>query len=187
MKKIALSLAISVLSLGAFAQQVNRFVLGSAGKEMGTSALSMECTFGELAVSSFTATSTGLPQVTYQLTQGFHQGISTRQLARMATGEWVEMDDKNLEQQSQADLLAGFTMNLYPNPTIGTVHLDFSGKLEGNTHFSLTDGKGQQVLSGEISDMRAQLDLSQTEPGVYILQIMNPTSNMHRTFKIVKQ
>lgn len=188
MKSTFFAIAFSVAGLAATAQTLDRFVVGSAGRERGTTATaSVEYTVGDIAISTMTATSPGFPSATYMLTQGFHQGITTRAISRMATGDFQEIDDKALESQNQADALAGFQMKVYPNPTAGAVNIELTGTLKGTTRFVLTGINGQEIRSGELSDLNLMLDIANEKPGVYLLKVVNKESKLDRMFRVVKQ
>lgn len=187
MKTLIISIILTSFTACLQAQSLDRHVLGSAGATLNfSSKASMDFTIGEFAVGTFTATSSGLPQTTYMLSQGFHQGLSVRSIFRTATGTYQDMEDEAIKNQEMADLKAGFNFKIYPNPTEDIVNLEMEGNVPGNTTYQLINMKGQVLDAGNINNFNSKLDLSKSETGIYILILRNAESKIDKSYRIIK-
>ena len=66
-----------------------------------------------------------------------------------------------------ADQASDETGIVYPNPTRDKI--TFQSSVTGSTAFTICTMMGEQVLSGKISSLQQQIDLSALVPGMYIL------------------
>lgn len=86
------------------------------------------------------------------------------------------------------DELAGLTIDMYPNPTVGNVVLDIAGESNGFV-LEIVDVNGKLVYTetiGEInSGLRRTIDLSNVANGLYFLKLDDGTSSTTR--KLMKQ
>ena len=79
--------------------------------------------------------------------------------------------------------LNGVSIKLFPNPTSGTLHIQTSPELIGESYqvFAIS---GSKELQGEISGIDTQLDLKDFAEGVYFI---NVGDKMQRSFKVMKK
>lgn len=73
---------------------------------------------------------------------------------------------------------------IYPNPTTDFVNIELQQK--NNFNYSLTDLTGKTVIQGQLAESKNKIDLSKLTPGVFYLNIANPTGNLRETTKLVK-
>ena len=72
--------------------------------------------------------------------------------------------------------------NYYPNPTNGILNINYSSQI---TKVDLTNVLGQQVLSENINDKNAKIDLQFLPKGTYLVKVF--TNNTFITIKVIKQ
>jgi Flp pilus assembly pilin Flp len=79
--------------------------------------------------------------------------------------------------------LNGVSIKLFPNPTSGTLHIQTSPELIGESYqvFAIS---GSKELQGEIIGIDKQLDLRDLAEGVYFI---NVGDKMQRSFKVMKK
>jgi len=79
--------------------------------------------------------------------------------------------------------LNGVSIKLFPNPTSGTLHIQTSPELIGESYqvFAIS---GSKELQGEIIGIYTQLDLKDFAEGVYLI---NVGDKMQRSFKVMKK
>ena len=79
--------------------------------------------------------------------------------------------------------LNGVSIKLFPNPTSGTLHIQTSPELIGESYqvFAIS---GSKELQGEIIGIDTQLDLKDFAEGVYLI---NVGDKMQRSFKVMKK
>ena len=79
--------------------------------------------------------------------------------------------------------LTDVSIQLFPNPTSGTLHIQTSPELIGESYqvFAIS---GSKELQGEISGIDTQLDLKDFAEGVYFINIGD---KMQRSFKVMKK
>tara|TARA_B110000238_G_scaffold60232_1_gene65832 strand:- start:433 stop:1941 length:1509 start_codon:yes stop_codon:yes gene_type:complete len=79
--------------------------------------------------------------------------------------------------------LNGVSIKLFPNPTSGTLHIQTSPELIGESYqvFAIS---GSKKLQGEIISIDMQLDLKDFAEGVYLI---NVGDKMQRSFKVMKK
>lgn len=131
---------------------------------------------------------------------GFSEGenISFR-LYRAETGEEFAMDvvfDLSFDNATgsyYSNSLSGITnlslsitginsinaegITLFPNPADDYVVITLSGNEVNEGSVSVTDTKGASVLEGRISYARTTLDISQLQPGIYVIRINTNSRN----------
>lgn len=78
---------------------------------------------------------------------------------------------------------SAINMSVYPNPVQDLLILHVE-KPEG-FDFLLYDSRGGLLLSGNVRDMRTEIDLSALVPAIYILRVTNYNEEV-RLFQIVK-
>lgn len=74
------------------------------------------------------------------------------------------------------------SVEVYPNPTNGSVYLRIPNSAIGNT-YTLSDLRGRELLKGEFQGNQSTLSLDQFAPGIYLLR----TNQESEAIKIVKQ
>jgi len=79
------------------------------------------------------------------------------------------------------------TMDVYPNPTSGTIYISNDGSTE-EFNYEITDVNGKVIASKESAINGTELteiNLANFEPGIYMIKVHN--DNAAKTFRIVKQ
>lgn len=62
-------------------------------------------------------------------------------------------------------------VNLYPNPTQNTIHLDLGAKT--NCNYTIVGLRGEVLLTGEINSEKNELDISNLKAGVYFIKLQS--------------
>lgn len=76
-------------------------------------------------------------------------------------------------------------INLYPNPTTGSVKVEVNGLCTGEYSYSIFNALGQVVSSSQITSSLTEIDLSPFADGLYIVQfISNTTKISKKVYKI---
>lgn len=75
-------------------------------------------------------------------------------------------------------------LNIYPNPTTGTLNIDFNAEKQGNMRVKLTSITGQVVFDEIISANNGQytntFDISNEAKGIYLLSIISENDKIDR-------
>ena len=82
------------------------------------------------------------------------------------------------------DVLAEIDMNLYPNPTLDVV--TFVSTLE-QAEITVHDSRGAIIRRISTSETETSIDLEGVERGVYFMNIYDPSGNLLKIFRVVKQ
>ena len=135
-------------------------VISSAGAIHDSANLQVSWTIGEPIVETFSSGGT-------ILTQGFHQS-------------------KLVVTAIDPIPLAGFEIEVYPNPTSGDVNIKLNKGNISKLRFSLYSSQGEQISQQEFSNQVEQINIQLLAPGYYMLKIANDTDTSEKTFKIVK-
>ena len=125
----------------AVAQNVDQYVVGSAGNHHSNESISISWTIGEVVVETHELPSGGL-------TQGLHQ---------------FELEVITLIEGPQS-----FTGDVFPNPTMHILNVESLGKGES---YILYNSKGQILQNGKLSRKMEQIDFSSYPSGIYLLHI----------------
>ncbi len=72
----------------------------------------------------------------------------------------------------------------YPNPTSGIITIELQQK--SKPEFQLSDLKGTIILEGRFDEISNKMDLSEQQPGMYALTLINTKDNQRETIKIMK-
>lgn len=107
----------------------------------------------------------------------FTKGQVELMRAVIENNRWDLVNDNNALSAKAVEMIA---TSLYPNPANNTITLVSEKSL--NAHLTVFDGNGKEVLTSKINGMKAVLDISSLENGIYHLQI----ENMGGVKKIVK-
>ena len=159
MKKLATFFLVLPLLLLFYKSQAQE-VISSAGASYSSSNLQLSWTIGEPMVETFSAGGT-------ILTQGFHQS-------------------KLVITAIDPIPLAGFELEVYPNPTLGEINIKVNNNNISKLRFFLYSSKGEQILQQELSSQTERINMQLLAPGYYILKITRDTDIPVQTFKIVK-
>jgi hypothetical protein len=89
--------------------------------------------------------------------------------------------EENEVQPAEADVIAGLTVSIYPNPTRGLLVVEVQGGEQDKLPLALYDSLGKQLINRQIGRGYNRLDLSTCLAGWYILCIGD------REYKIIKQ
>lgn len=82
---------------------------------------------------------------------------------------------------SSPDRAEAHPLRLYPNPTEGTLHLEWSGDPPpGAIQVSLQDPWGRRLWQGTWREASLELDLTPYPSGVYLLRLQGPEGQTHR-------
>jgi hypothetical protein len=159
MKKLTtffLVLPLLLLFCKSWAQEV----ISSAGATGSSANLQLSWTVGEPMVETFSANGT-------ILTQGFHQS-------------------KLVVTAIDPNPLAGFELEVYPNPTSGELTIKVNNGNIKNLTFCLYTSLGEQIHQGKFSNQIEHINMELMAPGYYMLKISHDKVATMQTFKIVK-
>ena len=148
------------------AQQTDRSVLATAGNTDEASTVSIEWTMGEIAVQSSTTANT-------ILTEGFHQPI-------LQVEEIMEVTQDVFTEQ--------IDISVFPNPTLGELHIKIRNDMAGKGVLSLWTINGI-LLQKDIVDLTwgdYQRSLIKYPAGLYILSFHTQKGELLKSFKIIK-
>ena len=102
----------------------------------------------------------------FYLAQGFHQLYH----------DLLVTDTKNVIENAE-------NMQLYPNPTLGVIFLEFSENTPKNIR--ITNQLGQILLQYEVYKNGDKIDLSTLANGIYFINVLNQ-HQLIKTFKAIK-
>jgi PKD repeat protein len=78
-------------------------------------------------------------------------------------------------------------ISIYPNPSKGTVYIDFPANLSGTVDLELLNTLGQEMLSKTITvNTQTELDIKKFEPGVYFLHITQGDKQFKQRLLLVR-
>lgn len=75
--------------------------------------------------------------------------------------------------------------NLFPNPTNGNLVIDFRGRLDKDSKYSIYDSNGNEVIQNNLVQQLNFLSLRNLSSGNYILKVTSPGLS-GGIFKIIK-
>lgn len=75
--------------------------------------------------------------------------------------------------------------NVYPNPTSGILNVQFNGELNNN-RMDIINVNGQVVYSTNVNGLTTSVDMSNLNPGVYMVRVNNGTETSVVRFTLVK-
>ncbi len=157
MKKKFLLFAIGY-STNAFTQSLTPDVISSSGSTFTDGISQLDWTLGEPATFTFNAGST-------LLTQGFHQ--------------------PNLLITAVSDEEESLMMNIFPNPVIDEVQLQFSTEAK-NITIELMNAEGKTLSSQNITNVKSfSIDMQTLPSGNYLLSVTEKSFKT-KTYKIIK-
>lgn len=141
----------------AFAQNVIKDVVASAGQEISANNISLNQTIGETVTS--TINNNGIT-----LTQGFQQTYK-----QTLTQEQIQKNE----------------ISIYPNPTTGAFKLKTS-LLNADYRLYNVLGQRVHIKGSLKAGITKLIDLSNLQDGVYLLKV-NLDEDTFRTYKIIKK
>lgn len=159
------AIILSFCPLNSSAQSFSPDVIASAGNYSASASNSMAWTLGE------TVTETNASANNF-FTQGFHQ-------------PWSTVTAVPLNGQGEVNI------QVYPNPAIDFVTIEFKNFLSGNYSITMSDMLGQNVVNSVFpvrleNPVRFDLPIHNLSAGVYILAISSPENNVNKKFRISK-
>lgn len=89
----------------------------------------------------------------------------------------------NLQVEENTMLLNNNTVNVYPNPTTGSITIEFE-KAVDNELIQVIDAYGKKIKEIKLSGLQKELDLSDLTQGIYYL---NFASSIGSSVKIIKE
>jgi hypothetical protein len=162
MKKTINVLLIALLSISlSHAQSLSQVVVASSGATITGASNTLSFTAGEAVIGTIINGES--------LGQGFWPG------AVLVLGS----EDFTFEVQTA----------VYPNPVVNYLNLYFNEMAGQDFEVRLYDTLGKQVLDKKLlnSSENETLNFSEYSAGIYILTIVESTSNKSKSFKIIKQ
>lgn len=138
-------------------------VIGATGKTGTQNGLTFTYTVGEPVIVTLTGS-------TRKVTQGFHQPDLCVP---------VSTDDLDL---------AAWGIEVFPNPTDGLLTVRFSAEQGNALQARVSDLLGRPLLSGRSLDQPdgSAIDCSAWQPGVYILQLQDPSTRKRAAVRFIR-
>lgn len=165
MKKQLCTLAALLCSGLAFAQSLDRQVMGSSGGSFSGSSMSVDYTVGEAV------TNTGVAG-TFTLSQGFQQAGDNSSSVR--------------------EQLINASYRLFPNPANDRITLSVSADVSFSLTVSLVNATGQRIFSDEQPQTvqrqyTRSIPLTDLPSGIYFLNLGNAEGRLLQSIRFVKQ
>lgn len=135
-------------------------VFASAGGSASGTVIELSWTIGEPVTATFHGSD-------LYLTQGFHQS-------------------KLVVTAIDPIPLAGFELEVYPNPASGEVNIKVNKGISSKLRFFLYTSQREQIVGEQIPGPVVQINMSPLAPGYYILKVEHDSGVKAKTFKIVK-
>lgn len=89
----------------------------------------------------------------------------------------LEVDDESIMEKK---------ILLYPNPVKDFLNVDFGKENFHNSNYILFDSQGKLIKTGNFSQQKTELNMTELPTSVYIIQIFQDRKNI-KTFKIIKK
>lgn len=156
-----------LLLLGLFAfplssyygQNVNQNLISSSGDHYTSGSAQLSWSLGEVSIEPYSSGST-------ILTQGFHQPESS-----------LSVSVNEIDFTSQ--------INVYPNPVIDLLTIDFGRTTNESNNIQLFDSNGKLIYNSSNQLNYQTIDMSLFSAGNYILKLSNKNLEL-KSFKIIK-
>jgi uncharacterized delta-60 repeat protein len=100
-------------------------------------------------------------------------GQSSTTLASMGEFTLLRLKSNNPTSTSQQEA-AQHKIAVFPNPTNGILHVQFTNTHSKRVNYVLLDLFGKAILEDELADGGDKIDISKLTKGTYILRIVNP-------------
>ena len=168
MKKLLFILAMQIIWVPSFSQVIlDHQVISSTGSYNNTGSINASSTTGEVVVgTSITAN--------LVVTQGFQQPLPTDIIIGM----------KNVEPE-------GIKINVYPNPTMDMVTVEFSLSVAIKIVIDTYNEAGQLIFAGNELNVenhsKQQLDFSRLSAGDYFIHIKSTDGTINQCYKVLKR
>ncbi len=167
MKTIFLFINILLLSIPSFSQSIDHQVIGSTGNYKDAGPVKASSTTGETVIGT-------LGTSTLVVTQGFQQPLPS--------DFQVGISNKVPE---------GIKINVYPNPTMDKVTLEFSLTVSFNIVIKIYNESGQLVYSKNELNIqnhsKQELDFSKLPTGYYFIQVRSTDGKLNQGYKVQKK
>ena len=138
-------------------------VIGATGKTGTQNGLTFTYTVGEPVITTLSGS-------TRKVTQGFHQPDLC-----------VPVSTNDLD-------LAAWGIDIYPNPTADLLTVRFSAGQGNILQANVYDLLGRPMLNGRRLDQPdgSQLDCSAWQPGIYILELQDPSTRKRAAVRFIR-
>jgi hypothetical protein len=98
----------------------------------------------------------------------------------------MPIKDTQLKAPSYPDELGGTSIRIYPNPTLGELHVAFAESIPATTvHYRLYSLTGNQLQEGLLQEKENTIDLINYQPGIYLLDMILAEERIR--WKVIKQ
>lgn len=166
MKVFSLIICCIVVCSSGYGQQRTQQVIAAAGGTDHARNISLDWTLGEVAVQTLST-----PEKLY--TQGFHQPVLV--VKAIASPHTLIADN--------------YSINIAPNPVQSVLNILIETSDKTPLRISLVDASGKRILNKSLpgGSQKAALNLTENPAGTYILQVLNTSGELIKTFKVVKQ
>ena len=164
MKKTIYVLLTALFCLGmGYSQSLSQTVVSSSGATITGASNTLSFTAGEASIGTITNGES--------LGQGFWLGAIVAVV--------LSNEDFTFEVQT----------TVYPNPVTSYLNLNFNEMAGQDFEILLYDNNGKQVYHQELENSSANetLNFSAYSQGIYLLNIVQRSTNKSKTFKIIKQ
>jgi Secretion system C-terminal sorting domain len=168
MNRLFLSFLMAAGTLSVHSQSLGlcNQVIGSTGRTVVKQGLTHSYTVGEAVIFTLRKST-----VDIVLTQGFHQP-----------------DLCPVVSTNEAADLAGWEVQVYPNPAMDLLQVHFSSEKGAALRATVVDLLGRSILTNQVlpAGDAGSIDCSSWEPGVYFLQLNDPESSAAATLRFIK-
>jgi len=107
-----------------------------------------------------------------------------REFIQLKSGSIPSDEGLSQEQKIHEDILNGYGIKIYPNPTKGRVTVHIAGIGDNKAGIYLYNPQGRLIKSSVFTGPENMVDLSGQPPGLYILRIIVESKNSE--WKIIK-
>lgn len=95
--------------------------------------------------------------------------------------EGVEVWSFTMEEEVSVNNFDDSSLNIYPNPTSGILNLHLVEK----SKVQIINMEGRIIWENQVNDLHKQLNLSDWQPGIYILRVTGDKNRTHRKFELM--
>ena len=151
-------------------QKINQSVIASDGGIARGDELSLEWTLGEFAVESIISGK-------HLYTQGFHQPVLI-----------VKSINAPPVSEQPDNLLAGYSVQLAPNPVRSIVTVYIGAENSEKFSLSVYDLNGKRIAEKQVTgtDLSVRFEMQHLASGVYLLDVRNSIGLSVKAFKVIK-
>lgn len=130
---------------------------------------------GTTAAGAAGSISYSVGQVAYSQKGGSQEVMEGVQQAYEITV--LEVDNESIPEKN---------VLLYPNPVRDFLYVDFGKENFHDSRYVLFDSQGRQIKSGNLTQQKTELNMTEIPASVYIIQVFQNNRNI-KTFKIIKK